>query len=288
MWSGFGRSDVPHLTLLITGWRLRGPSKDVLKSTMTLDECVDTLTFLQSIAEIEYAKRITDVGHMGYRGADAELERLVREVSQYVYQLIEKGYRAASDRSTFYTIRDVETELLPCRHVICWRLISNKSPIPVKHINPRWSLTSPLNLPVKEASLPLMMLPDHKLRTAYDVRCRIADIMSRNGTPVYLNMLEALRIFEDVVKDGEIPPMAPAAMLRTESKLYSESATTSTSHSDSVASDEPSHPERVTSAKNGAFVEKNDTTKRRNRKCEEIPESKLQLRLHKWHLHELL
>ncbi|KAG2797431.1 hypothetical protein PC116_g25906 [Phytophthora cactorum] len=46
---------------------------------MTLDECVDTLILLQSIAEIKYAKRITDVGHMGYRGADAELERLVRE-----------------------------------------------------------------------------------------------------------------------------------------------------------------------------------------------------------------
>ncbi|KAF1795040.1 hypothetical protein GQ600_17251 [Phytophthora cactorum] len=64
-------------------------------------ECVDTLILLQSIAEIKYAKRITDVGHMGYRGADAELERLVRE-----------WYRAANDRSTFYTIRDVQWNVL--------------------------------------------------------------------------------------------------------------------------------------------------------------------------------
>ncbi|KAF1775417.1 hypothetical protein GQ600_6120 [Phytophthora cactorum] len=111
MWSGFGRSDVPHLTLLITGWSCVRPSKDVLKSTMTLDE-----------------------------------------------------------------VRD--SSLNSSHHGVLYR-------------------TS-------------------KLRTVYDVRCRIADIMSRNGTPVYLNMLEALSIFEDVVKDGEIPPMAPAAMLRTE------------------------------------------------------------------------
>ena len=53
-----------------------GHLKDILKPDVMLDECVETLMFLQSVAEMVYSKRITDVGCMRYRGADAELENL--------------------------------------------------------------------------------------------------------------------------------------------------------------------------------------------------------------------
>lgn len=113
MWSGFGRVDVPHLgnttnNRLEAAW---GHLKDVLKPTMMLDECVDTLMFLQSIAELEYAKKMTDVGYMRYGGADAELEKLAKEVSQHAYQLVEKQYRAANDRKTHYNIIELQDQV---------------------------------------------------------------------------------------------------------------------------------------------------------------------------------
>lgn len=74
---------------------------------MMLDECIDTLIFLQSIAEVEYEKKITDVGYMRYRCADSELQKLAREVSQHAYHLVEKQYRVANDRKTQYTLRQL-------------------------------------------------------------------------------------------------------------------------------------------------------------------------------------
>ncbi|KAE9151682.1 hypothetical protein PF006_g4051 [Phytophthora fragariae] len=205
MWSRFGRSDVPHLgnttnNRLEAAW---GHLKGVLKPTMMLDE-----------------------------GADSELEKLAKEVSQHAYKLVEKQYRVANDRKTFYTVREIsnhvrelassvdptctyhldtkvyrctctfmETELLPCRHVIYWRLISDKSPIPLNHIHPRWSLTCPLNIPIEDdktsdnlvcssfrvtdsslrADRHKVLNGTNKFRTAHDVCCRVADLMSRNG-----------------------------------------------------------------------------------------------------------
>lgn len=79
---------------------------------MALDECVDTLQFLQSIAEMEYAKKMTDVGHMRYAGADAELTKLSKEVSQHAYELVEKQYRVANDRKTTYTTRELQSYMI--------------------------------------------------------------------------------------------------------------------------------------------------------------------------------
>lgn len=80
MWSGFGRSDVPHLgnttnNRLEAAW---GHLKDVLKPTLMLDECVDILLLLQSIAELEYAKMITDVGHI-----QTLIQKLVFELQKW-------------------------------------------------------------------------------------------------------------------------------------------------------------------------------------------------------------
>ncbi|KAE9034208.1 hypothetical protein PR002_g8259 [Phytophthora rubi] len=117
MWSGYGRVDVYHLgnttnNRLEAAW---GHLKDVLKPTMMLDECVETLMFLQSIAEMEYTKTITDIGCMRYNGADAELEKLAKEVSQHAYQLVEKQYRVANDRKTQYNMRELQAHVFLCK-----------------------------------------------------------------------------------------------------------------------------------------------------------------------------
>ncbi|KAG3103962.1 hypothetical protein PI125_g13693 [Phytophthora idaei] len=104
----------------------------------------------------------------------------------------------------------------------------------MKQIHSRWCLTYPLNIPIDDDEMAAgetacrsfwvknssLNAPRHKVlngtnkfRTAYDVGCRIAAIMSRNGTSVYLKMLEALRSFEDAVKDGDVPEFTQASCL---------------------------------------------------------------------------
>ncbi|KAE8972793.1 hypothetical protein PR003_g27390 [Phytophthora rubi] len=90
----YARSDVPHLgnhttNRLETSW---GHIKVILKPEIPLDECVDTLIFLQALAEMKYSKKITAVGYMQYQGADEELDRLSREVSTHAYRQIETQY----------------------------------------------------------------------------------------------------------------------------------------------------------------------------------------------------
>lgn len=74
---------------------------------MPLDECVDTLIFLQAVAEMEYSKNMTAVGYMRYQGADKELERLSQEVSPHAYRQIEQQYWIAKDRATHYEVTEV-------------------------------------------------------------------------------------------------------------------------------------------------------------------------------------
>jgi hypothetical protein len=78
---------------------------------MALDECVDTLMFLQAVAEMEYAKKITDVGQMRYDGADEELSKLAREVSAYAYRLVEQQYLLSKDRKTHYELNEIHSSL---------------------------------------------------------------------------------------------------------------------------------------------------------------------------------
>ncbi|ETN21572.1 hypothetical protein PPTG_21098 [Phytophthora nicotianae INRA-310] len=50
---------------------------------MALNECVGTLMFVKAVAEMDYVKKITDVGSMRYDGAG---EKLAFEVSPYAYR----------------------------------------------------------------------------------------------------------------------------------------------------------------------------------------------------------
>ena len=77
---------------------------------MMLDECVETLLFLQSIAEMEYTKIITDVGCMRNRGADAELEKPTKGISEHAYHLVEKNI-------AWPMTRRLTTTLLSCDRV---------------------------------------------------------------------------------------------------------------------------------------------------------------------------
>ncbi|KAG2820143.1 hypothetical protein PC113_g22641 [Phytophthora cactorum] len=91
-WALYARSDVPHLgnhtnNKLESLW---AHISNILRADMALDECVDTLMFLQAVAEMEYSKKTMDVGQMRYDGADAELKKRPREVSPYAYRLIEQ------------------------------------------------------------------------------------------------------------------------------------------------------------------------------------------------------
>jgi len=63
---------------LETSW---GHIKEILKPEMPLDECVDTLLFLQALAEMEYSKKITAVGYMQYQGADDDFRRESRSIT---------------------------------------------------------------------------------------------------------------------------------------------------------------------------------------------------------------
>jgi hypothetical protein len=126
----------------------------------------------------------------------------------------------------------MRTELLPCRHAIYWRIFASKSPIPISHIHPRWSLSCHLNLPVEykeeedEAACGSFRVRDStlgsarhkvlngtsKFRTAHTVGTRIVDIMSRNGTPVFKQLLESLERFESIVTDGATPFVSQVAV----------------------------------------------------------------------------
>lgn len=135
-WSLYARSDVPQLgnhtnnryedvsiaqyCLLVlifdyvSMYRLKaswGHIKEVLKPEMALDECVDTLMFLEAAAEMEYAKKITDVGQMRYDGADEELEMLAREVSPHAYQLVEQQYWLCKDHKTHYGMEAIHPSM---------------------------------------------------------------------------------------------------------------------------------------------------------------------------------
>ncbi|KAG6942132.1 hypothetical protein JG688_00018303, partial [Phytophthora aleatoria] len=78
---------------------------------MALDECVDTLMFLQAVTEMEYSKKTMDVGQMRYDGADAELKKHPREVSPYAYRLIEQQYWSSKDRKLHYEVEELHPRL---------------------------------------------------------------------------------------------------------------------------------------------------------------------------------
>jgi hypothetical protein len=120
----------------------------------------------------------------------------------------------------------MKTMLLPCRHVMYWRLMQGKSAIPLRYIEPRWKLSCKLNQPAAEENLSerdiacttfqvrnsAMTARRHqvlngttKYKHVLERGKRIADIMSRNGTIMFGEMMEALEKFEVIIKDGVAP-----------------------------------------------------------------------------------
>lgn len=59
---------------------------------MELDEFVETLIFLQSTAELEYASRFNVIGSRHYHGADEMLLRLAGLVSPHAFKLVRQEY----------------------------------------------------------------------------------------------------------------------------------------------------------------------------------------------------
>ncbi|RLN06604.1 hypothetical protein BBJ28_00002807 [Nothophytophthora sp. Chile5] len=193
-WALYARSDVPHLgnhtnNRLETSW---GHLKEILKPKMPLDECVDTLNFLQAVAEMEYSKKMTDVGQMRYEGADKELEELAREVSSHAYRLVEKQYWIANDRKTYYEIDEINSHMFALS-----RGNTPDNDVACKTFQVRDSMMAANRHQVLNGST--------KFSTARLRATHIADIMSRNGTAVFKDMLAALEKFEEIIKEGVAP-----------------------------------------------------------------------------------
>ncbi|OWZ00319.1 hypothetical protein PHMEG_00028518 [Phytophthora megakarya] len=95
MWAVYEREQVTDLgnhtknsKLLFEGsW---GALKDILSPEMELDECVETLVFLQATAELEYASQFNIIGSRYYHRADEMLLLLANLVSPYAFDLIQK------------------------------------------------------------------------------------------------------------------------------------------------------------------------------------------------------
>ncbi|RLN32094.1 hypothetical protein BBJ28_00016959 [Nothophytophthora sp. Chile5] len=178
---------------LETSW---GHLKEILKREMPLDECVDTLIFLQAVAEMEYSKKMTDVGQVRYEGADEEQEKLARKVSSHAYRLVEKQYWIANNRKTYYEIdeinshmfalsRGTEEKYTPDNDVACKTFLVRDS--------------------MMAANIHQVFNGSTKFSTARLRATHIADIMSRNGTAVFKNMLAVLEKFEKIIKEGVAP-----------------------------------------------------------------------------------
>lgn len=69
---------------------------------MELDECVETLFFLQSTAELESASRFNVLGSRHYHGADEMLLRLSALVSPHAFELVRKEYELFKSGSVSY------------------------------------------------------------------------------------------------------------------------------------------------------------------------------------------
>ncbi|ETP00769.1 hypothetical protein F441_21886 [Phytophthora nicotianae CJ01A1] len=169
--------------------------------------------------------------------------------------MVEQQYRVAVDRKTHYeqeqinsqlyvlrgadesssafhvntAFRDtdarvfIKTMLLSCRHVMYWRLMNDKSAVPIHYIEPRWKLSFKLNQAPFEEDVPdeafactkfqvresamtgrrhEVLNGSTKYKHAFERGRSIADIMSRNGTFAFGEMMNALEKFEEIVCNG--------------------------------------------------------------------------------------
>ncbi|ETP12302.1 hypothetical protein F441_12253 [Phytophthora nicotianae CJ01A1] len=166
--------------ILESAW---GLLKEILKPEMELDECVETLVFLQSTAELDYAPRFNVIGSRHYHGADDMLLRLAGLVSPHAFELVyqenellksgvlsyeggwlQDGIVRLEIRRTGreYTVNVstfscscffMRTLLLPCHHTMHARASMQKMKvIPLNYTHSRWLLQAETNRPEEDES----------------------------------------------------------------------------------------------------------------------------------------
>ncbi|KAE9258942.1 hypothetical protein PF001_g33193 [Phytophthora fragariae] len=59
---------------------------------MGVDECIETLLFLETAAEMEYASKFNVVGSRLYHDCDEQLSKVAAVVSPHAFQLIRNEY----------------------------------------------------------------------------------------------------------------------------------------------------------------------------------------------------
>ncbi|ETL83042.1 hypothetical protein L917_16932 [Phytophthora nicotianae] len=91
-WCTFLRGDIPHLdnntnNRLKASW---GAAKDILTRHMPMDECIESLLFLQQSAEDSYTYKRTRIGHRVNHNYDQEMQLLARIATRHACDLIEQ------------------------------------------------------------------------------------------------------------------------------------------------------------------------------------------------------
>ncbi|KAF1778748.1 hypothetical protein GQ600_20497 [Phytophthora cactorum] len=151
------------------------PHQRRFEAEMELDGCVETLMFLQAVAEMNYAKKITDLGQM----ATMSRRRAGEFCPPYAYRLVEEQYLVSKDRKTHYKMEDLHKVCtfllmvmpkhlitLTLRYVLIFKHIPPISVFvrvheddastmstrhyPIRHIAPRWKISWKLNQPAGE------------------------------------------------------------------------------------------------------------------------------------------
>ncbi|KAE9157338.1 hypothetical protein PF004_g32264, partial [Phytophthora fragariae] len=128
MWSAYGRAGLAHLgnntnNRLEASW---GSLKDILKPEMGVDECIETLLFLETAAEMEYASKFNVVGSRLYHDCDEQLSKVAAVVSPHAFQLIRNEYDLHAQNVGAYVAREVQTSI--------FEVVSSKTSS-VYHIN---------------------------------------------------------------------------------------------------------------------------------------------------------
>ncbi|KAG6947816.1 hypothetical protein JG688_00015380 [Phytophthora aleatoria] len=120
-----------------------------------------------------------------------ELHKLAKEVSQHAYELMETQYRVANDQKTTYTTRELQPHMV--------EMISTVDMTRKYHLDTKTKKRK-------------KMLKTEKLRPSrFESVILLWNMMSRNGTPVFIEMLKSLKRFEAIVTDGEAPFVSHAS-----------------------------------------------------------------------------
>lgn len=136
MWSAYGRAGLAHLgnntnnrydkfeslrfytssdvAYIRMCYRLEaswGSLKDILKPEMGVDECIETLLFLETAAEMEYASKFNVVGSRLYHDCDEQLSKVAAVVSPHAFQLIRNEYDLLAQNVGAYAAREVQPSI---------------------------------------------------------------------------------------------------------------------------------------------------------------------------------